>query len=91
MRTDTDCIVETPRQILLLHITLYMLLQTTREDDLHAMAKTLLQHETLTRHELQQVLDGTFSKVPVAKDAADAEVAGLTSGHVAQSAEHSKT
>lgn len=66
------------------------MLQTSREDDLHALAKTLLQHETLTRHELQQVLDGTFSKVPVAKAAAEAEVAQLLGSQVAQDPVHSK-
>ena len=66
-----------------------MLLQTSREDELHALAKTLLEHETLTRDEIQQVLDGTFSKVPVAREAAEAEVAGLMTGHAAQEAAQS--
>jgi len=40
----------------------------------------------LTRDEIQQVLDGTFSKVPVAREVAEAEVEGLLAGHVAQDA-----
>lgn len=65
------------------------MVQTSREDELHALARTLLEHETLNRDEIQQVLDGTFSKVPVAKTAADAEVAELLTGH-AQEAVPSK-
>ena len=57
------------------------MVHTSREDELHALARTLLEHETLTRAEIQQVLDGTFSKVPVAKAAADAQVAELLTGH----------
>lgn len=61
-------------------------LLTDREADLHTLARALLEHETLTRDEIQQVLDGTFSKVPVAREAAEAEVEGLLAGHVAQDA-----
>ena len=57
-------------------------LQTERESELHTLARTLLEHETLTRDEIQQVLDGTFSKVPVAREAAEAEVEELLAGHV---------
>ncbi len=60
--------------------------QTDREADLHTLARALLEHETLTRDEIQQVLDGTFSKVPVAREVAEAEVEGLLAGHVAQDA-----
>ena len=67
----------------------HVLLQTSREDELHALAKTLLEHETLTRDEIQQVLDGTFSKVPVAREAAEAEVAELMTAHAAQEAAQS--
>lgn len=61
-------------------------LLTDREADLHTLARALLEHETLTKDEIQQVLDGTFSKVPVAREAAEAEVEGLLAGHVAQDA-----
>lgn len=57
-------------------------LLTERESELHTLARTLLEHETLTRDEIQQVLDGTFSKVPVAREAAEAEVEELLAGHV---------
>lgn len=56
-------------------------LQTDKEGDLHTLARALLEHETLTRDDIQQVLDGTFSKVPVAREAAEAEVQGLLAGH----------
>ena len=58
-----------------------MCLQTDKEGDLHTLARALLEHETLTRDDIQQVLDGTFSKVPVAREAAEAEVEGLLAGH----------
>ena len=56
-------------------------LQTSKEGDLHTLARALLEHETLTRDDIQQVLDGTFSKEPVAREAAEAEVEGLLAGH----------
>ena len=59
-------------------------LQTDKERDLHTLACALLEHETLTRDEIQQVLDGTFSKVPVAREAAEAEVEKLLAGHASQ-------
>ena len=65
-------------------------LQTEREGELHTLARALLEHETLTRDDIQQVLDGTFTKVPVAREAAEAEVEGLLAGHVAQSADQSR-
>lgn len=65
-------------------------MQTDREADLHTLARALLEHETLTRDEIQQVFDGTFSKVPVAREAAEAEVEGLLAGHVAQDAAQSR-
>lgn len=55
-------------------------LQTEREGELHTLARALLEHETLTRVDIQQVLDGTFSKVPVAREAAEAEVEALLAG-----------
>ena len=61
-------------------------MQTDREADLHTLARALLEHETLTKDDIQQVLDGTFSRVPVAREAAEAEVEGLLAGHVAQDA-----
>ncbi|KAL3155675.1 hypothetical protein ABBQ32_012702 [Trebouxia sp. C0010 RCD-2024] len=56
-------------------------LLTEREGELHTLARALLEHETLTRGDIQQVLDGTFTKVPVAREAAEAEVEGLLTGH----------
>lgn len=60
---------------------IYASLQTDRKGDLHTLARALLEHETLTGDDIQQVLDGTFSKVPVAKEAAEAEAEGLLAGH----------
>lgn len=68
----------------LLHV-----LQTTREGDLHTLARALLEHETLTRDDIQQVLDGTFTKVPVAREAAEAEVAALVAGHALDASDSS--
>lgn len=64
-------------------------LQTDREGELHTLARALLEHETLTRNDIQQVLDGTFSKVPVAREAAEAEVEALLAGHAHDAAEGS--
>ena len=61
-------------------------MQTEREGELHTLARTLLEHETLTRDEIQQVLDGTFCKTPIAKEVAEAEVADLIPDHVAREA-----
>lgn len=55
--------------------------QTDKEGELHTLARALLEHETLTRDDIQQVLAGTFSKVPVAREAAEAEAEGLLAGH----------
>lgn len=70
---------------------LHTVMQTEREGELHALARTLLEHETLTRDEIQQVLDGTFSKTPIAKEAAEAEVADLIPDHVAREAVQSRS
>ena len=56
-------------------------MQTEKEGELHTLARALLEHETLTRDDIQQVLAGTFTKVPVAREAAEAEVEGLLTGH----------
>lgn len=56
-------------------------LQADKEGELHTLARALLEHETLTRDDIQQVLAGTFSKVPVAREAAEAEDQGLLAGH----------
>lgn len=54
---------------------------------MHTLARALLEHETLTGDEVQQVLDGTFSKVPVAREVAEAEVEGLLAGHAQDAAQ----
>lgn len=54
-----------------------VLVQRERQADLHKLAKALLEHETLTAAEIQQVLDGTFERAPVAKTVAETEVEAL--------------
>ena len=63
-------------------------LQTDKEGDLHTLARALLEHETLTCDDIQQVLDGTFSKIPVAREAAEAEVEELLTGHACDAADN---
>ena len=48
-------------------------MQTEKEEHLHRLAKVLLEHETLTQADIQDVLAGTFSKAPLLR-AADPEV-----------------
>ena len=48
-------------------------MQTEKEEHLHRLAKVLLEHETLTQADIQDVLAGTFSKTPLLR-AADPEV-----------------
>ena len=52
------------------------LMQTEKEEHLHRLAKVLLEHETLTRDDVADVLAGTFNRTPVLR-AADPEAEAL--------------
>ena len=52
-------------------------MQTERQGELHALAKALLEHETLTANEIRQVLDGTFERAPVAPHVAESDIEAL--------------
>lgn len=41
-------------------------MQTAKQGDLEKLAKALLEHETLTAKEIEQVLMGSFEKAPIA-------------------------
>ncbi len=51
-------------------------MQTEKEEHLHRLAKVLLEHETLTRDDVADVLAGTFDRTPVVR-VADPEVESL--------------
>jgi hypothetical protein len=42
-----------------------MQLQTEKEEQLHRLAKVLLEHETLTQADITEVIAGTFAREPV--------------------------
>jgi len=51
-------------------------LQTEKEEQLHRLAKVLLEHETLTHADIHEVIAGTFARQPVLRPV-DAEVETL--------------
>jgi len=52
-------------------------LQTEKHADLDTLARALLAHETLTAQEIEQVLQGSLTKEPVAAKEAESDVAAL--------------
>ena len=71
-------------------MTVALVMQTERQVELHALAKALLEHETLTANEIRQVLDGTFARVPIAAQVAESDIdALLGQGSLVQGAEPS--
>lgn len=57
-------------------------LQTQKQEQLHLLAKVLLEHETLTQADIHEVIAGTFARQPVLRPV-DAEVESLI-GETAQ-------
>jgi len=56
---------------------IWKFLQTEKHADLDTLAKALLAHETLTAQEIEQVLEGSLLKEPVAPEEAESDIAAL--------------
>lgn len=52
-------------------------MQNEKHADLEKLAKALIEHETLTSDEINQVLEGSLQKEPVASKEAQSDIAAL--------------
>lgn len=69
-------------------LTKHVCSQTEKEEQLHRLAKVLLEHETLTQADIHAVVAGTFVRDPVARPV-DSEADALLGESAQPLADHS--
>ena len=58
-------------------------MQKEKHADLERLARALIEHETLTAEEIEQALDGSLQKEPVARKEAQSDVEALLGQSIA--------